>query len=100
MKVGSRLRSKTSTVEVIVVKAAASASPLTCGGDEMVPPAEAPAVAGGGEVPDEDKVLLGKRYRDAESAVEVLCTKAGAGPLSIDGRRLVMAEAKLLPSSD
>ena len=43
---------------------------------------------------------LGKRYVDAETGLEALCSKSGAGSLSIDGRPLTLKEAKKLPSSD
>ena len=45
-------------------------------------------------------MLLGKRYVDDESDIEVLCTKAGDGALAVDGRPLVLKTAKPLPSSD
>jgi hypothetical protein len=45
-------------------------------------------------------VVLGKRYVDEQSGLEVLCTKAGAGPLAADGRPLVIKAAKVLPASD
>jgi hypothetical protein len=44
--------------------------------------------------------LVGKRYRDETSGLEVLCTKVGAGSLSINGVPVPMKEAKPLPSSD
>ena len=53
--------------------------------------AVAPAHAGG--------TLLGKRYTD-DGALEVLCTKAGEGSLSIGDTPLVLKEAKPLPASD
>ena len=43
---------------------------------------------------------LGKRYEHTDSGLEVLCTKAGAGPLSLEGALLLPKEAKPLPSSD
>ena len=50
----------------------------------------------GGDSP----VLLGKRYTDDESGVEVLCTKPGAGPLVFAGRELEVKSATALPASD
>jgi hypothetical protein len=44
--------------------------------------------------------LIGKRFRDETSGLEVLCTKAGVGSLSIGGVPVPMKEAKPLPSSD
>jgi len=43
---------------------------------------------------------LGKRYEDADTGLEVLCTKAGKGSLSLNGRALPVKAPKPLPSSD
>lgn len=43
---------------------------------------------------------MGKRYVDADGTLELLCVKAGAGSLSLDGVALTTKEAKSLPSSD
>jgi len=51
-----------------------------------------PSLAGGTQ--------LGKRYADDSSGIEVLCTKAGEGTLTLDGERLEIKGAKPLPSSD
>jgi hypothetical protein len=45
-------------------------------------------------------LLLGKRYTDEPSGIELLCVKSGRGPLEIDGRAVVIKPAKPLPSSD
>jgi hypothetical protein len=58
------------------------------------PPAGLTAVDAG------EGVQVGKRYFDEESGAEVLCSKAGAGALSISGRALQRRDAKPLPSSD
>jgi hypothetical protein len=44
--------------------------------------------------------LLGKRYADADSELEVLCTKAGEDSLSLGDAPLHVKDAKPLPSSD
>ena len=44
--------------------------------------------------------LIGKRYMDAETGLEVLGSKAGKGSLSADGRLLLPKEPKPLPASD
>ncbi|HEV7864070.1 MAG TPA: hypothetical protein VGR20_15265 [Acidimicrobiia bacterium] len=44
--------------------------------------------------------LLGKRYADEALGLELLCTKAGAGGLFVNGAPLGRKEAKPLPSSD
>ncbi|GAY07619.1 hypothetical protein [Pseudonocardia sp. N23] len=45
-------------------------------------------------------LLLGKRYTDESRTLEVLVTKAGAGPLSVGGAVLTVKAAKPLPASD
>jgi hypothetical protein len=44
--------------------------------------------------------VLGKRYVNEQTGLEVLCTKAGAGPSVAEGRQLVIRAAKALPASD
>ncbi len=44
--------------------------------------------------------LLGKRYADEELGLEVLCTKAGEGSLSVGETLLAVKGAKPLPASD
>ena len=44
--------------------------------------------------------LIGKRYVEESSGLEVLCTKSGQGQLALDGVALVLKTAKPLPSSD
>jgi hypothetical protein len=51
-------------------------------------------------VADADAIQLGKRYVDADSGVELLCTRAGLGVLTCDGRAMTIKGAKPLPSSD
>jgi hypothetical protein len=99
LKAGLRLRSTTCSTEVIVVRAGDGDVDLRCCGAPMVgfdvEPAEA---AGAGESGSD--TLLGKRYVDAGGTLELLCTKAGRGPLSIGETPLLVREAKPLPSSD
>ena len=45
-------------------------------------------------------VALGKRYKDEESGVEVLCIKPGECDVNIDGRRMEVLQKKVLPSAD
>lgn len=101
LQAGARLRSATCSTEVIVVRASGSDVDLRCGGEPMVgfdalPAAGVTAPAGGSGAGS----LLGKRYADADGAIEILCTKAGAGSLSVGPTPLVLKEAKPLPSSD
>jgi len=43
---------------------------------------------------------LGKRYKSADGAVEVLINKPGSCDLRYDGQAMELKEAKPLPSSD
>ena len=47
-----------------------------------------------------DATLVGKRYADEELGIELLCTRAGEGSLSVGDRPLPVKGAKPLPSSD
>lgn len=99
-KPGSRWRSVVCDTEVIVVRAPATEVSLRCGGSEMIPQSE-PRPAGGSPRADlAEGTLLGKRYADEELAIEVLCTKAGAGTLSVGDVVLARKDAKPLPASD
>jgi hypothetical protein len=96
---GSRWKSAVSDTEVIVVRPAEGDHRLGCGGADMV----AIDADGGGQRLDPDlaePTLLGKRYTDETSGLEVLCTKGGDGVLTLDGAPLVVKGAKPLPSSD
>lgn len=44
--------------------------------------------------------LVGKRYVNEDESLEVLCTKAGDGSLSVGEAELTIKGAKPLPSSD
>ena len=99
LKAGQRLASTVCDAEVVVVKAPDGDVEVGCGG--------APMVEVGQDVergtPDEsigDAALLGKRYADEEAGLELLCTKAGAGALTLGGAVLGLKGAKPLPSSD
>ena len=99
LKPGTKLRSAVCTTEVIVVKAPTAPVDLECGGTPMLP---ATAEASGGAVDPAraEGTLLGKRYVHESAGLEVLCTKAGDGSLSVGGQLLPQKDAKPLPSSD
>ena len=100
LKPGSRWKSAVCDTEVALVKPAPGAHTLECGGHEMVS-IKADKPAGLTISPNlASGTLLGKRYVETTSAIEVLCTKAGAGTLSIDGNPMEIKDAKALPSSD
>jgi hypothetical protein len=97
LKPGSRLQSQACDTQVIVVRAPATDIDLQCGGHAMV------AVGSAGErvalSADHSKAtLMGKRY--GNDTLELLCTKPGAGSLSIGDDPIDPKDAKLLPSSD
>jgi len=88
------------TTEVVVLKAPSLPVSLECGGTPMttvgtVRPAGSSIAAG-----RDAGTLLGKRYADEPSGLELLCTKGGAGSLSVDGRKLIIRTTAALPSSD
>lgn len=94
-KAGLKLRSQTCTTEVIVVRPATDPIELSCCGAPMTPDEVGDVPAGAA-----DEVLLGKRYTDEQTGLEVLCTKPGPGALAADGRTLLLKGTKPLPSSD
>ncbi len=100
LKPGARLKSPTSTTEVVVVRAPSGDVDLRCGGRQMVPLDDDVAIAGAPDAAHASGTLLGKRYADPEAGLEVLCTKAGDGSLSIGDDPLLVKDAKPLPSSD
>jgi hypothetical protein len=101
LKPGSRWKSAVCTAEVVVVRAPAAPASLECGGAPMIAASAERPVAGVEIAPAHAAgSLLGKRYADAESGLEALCAKPGAGSLSVDGRPMAVKDAKKLPSSD
>ena len=98
LKAGARFQSTVCTTEVIVVRGVGEAD-LRCGGCPMLPTGSVPD----GGTPDPEAAagtLMGKRYVDADDALEVLCTKPGDGSLGLGDALLELKEAKPLPASD
>jgi hypothetical protein len=99
LKPGSRLRSRVSDAEFVVIRTSNTDEVFTAGGIETVAlDSDAQRVESVGA--DSDEALLGKRYVDDLDTFEVLCTKAGVGTLAIDNRPLHPKTSKPLPSSD
>lgn len=92
---GVRLKTPASGCEVLVVRVPSTEEALTCAGGLM-----APDVESGDPSDAPNDVQIGKRYADDDSGLELLCVKAGRGPLKFGGRDLVMRAPKALPSSD
>ena len=95
MKPGTRLHSTVSDASVVIVRPGGT-DEITCGGRPMTTEAGGAA----GATHDGDPIIIGKRYVDEPSGLEVLCVKAGAGPLALAGRVLTVKLAKQLPASD
>ena len=100
LKPGSRWRSAVCDAEVVVVRSPAVPVTFRIGGTGALP-----ADAGGsaGAKPDAalaGGTLLGKRYADEVSGLEVLCTRAGTGTITVDGRRATVMTPRQLPASD
>jgi hypothetical protein len=95
---GMKLRSGACEAQFIVVRAASGDVDLRCGGaplltgDAVGDATLDPELSGGS--------LLGKRYADEDLGLELLCTKAGDGSLTLGGSPLGLKSAKPLPSSD
>ena len=99
LKPGSRWKSAVCDTEVVVVRPPKEPATLECGGYQMGPHGEPQP---GGKTIHEDfpeGSQAGKRYAGAETGMEVLCTKTGAGTLTIGGRPIGAKEAKKLPAS-
>lgn len=99
MKPGTRLKSTVCETEVVVIRSPSASVAIECGGEPM-----------GSDSADRDLgpragldggTLLGKRYTDEDTGrLVLLCTRGGAGTLTVDGRPMKVLAAKLLPSSD
>jgi hypothetical protein len=101
LKAGTRWRSVVDSTEMIVVRPPSEPVELACGGSPVVPlDADTGEVGGTLDPAHAGGTLMGKRYVDEGSDIEILCTKPGPGSLSVDGRPLSIKDAKPLPSSD
>lgn len=96
MKPGSKLKSQVSDVEIMVIRA--GSGQIECGGVAMAD--DKPATLAEINADFAEPTLMGKRYVDAAGTLELLCVKAGAGALSVDGAALQLKDAKPLPASD
>jgi hypothetical protein len=99
LKAGTRLRSATDACEVVVVRAPAEPVDLRCGGHPFLPLDAEPTTLSV-EAGFDGGTQLGKRYADDELGLELLCTKAGDGSISVGETILAVKGAKPLPASD
>jgi hypothetical protein len=98
LRPGQKLYSSVCDAQFVVVRAPSTSVEVGCGGqplreDEQSPAGEVDASLG-------DAAQLGKRYADEELGLELLCSRAGLGAPTLDGRPLPMKGAKPLPASD
>ena len=62
-----------------------------------------PSLDRGGAQPDAalaGGTLLGKRYTDEATGLQVLCVKPGEGTITVDGRPAAVVAPRQLPASD
>jgi hypothetical protein len=100
VKPGLRLTSTVCRTEVIVVKAPPIPIDLRCGGHHMVAKRHRGYVGGPLDIMHSDGTEVGQRYADEEVGLELLCTKAGDGSLSLGGQRLALKDSTPIPTSD
>ena len=86
--------------QVIVVKAPSRDVVLQCGGHAMVLVSEEVPAGFTLDPAFAEPTPIGKRFADADTGLELLATKGGAGTLARDGLAIPLKEAKPLPSSD
>lgn len=99
-KAGSRLKSVVCETQVMALRVPAKELDLRCGGAEMLAMDATPPAGVALDATFSVGALTGKRYVDAAETMEFLCTKGGAGGLSIGSTPLEIKQAKALPSSD
>jgi hypothetical protein len=100
LRAGLRLASTTCETEAIVIRAPEGDVDLRCGGAPMAELGSGAPDNGPPVSPFDGGTLIGKRYAASDPAIEILCTKAGKGSLSIGDTPLPPKEAAPLPSSD
>lgn len=97
---GTKLFSAVDDVEFIVVKAPRRDVTVEVGGHAPRRSKTDPTIDGGPTAGADGGAAMGKRYVDEAGEIEVLCTRAGAAVISVDGAVLMEKETKTLPSSD
>jgi hypothetical protein len=100
LKPGSRLKSQVCDTQVVVVKAPTADVDLRCGGAPVIDAASSADATLQLDAEKASGSLLGKRYAEEDLGLELLCSKGGAGALSVGDALLQVKGAKALPSSD
>jgi hypothetical protein len=99
-KPGSRWKSAVCSAEMVVVRPPKGDGDLACGGSNVLEHDSAEGGSGDVDSAFSEGVLIGKRYVDEKSGIEVLGAKPGQGSLSFNGRAMHLKDAKPLPASD
>ncbi len=99
LRPGMKLFSTVCDAQVVVVKAPSEAVDVGCGGAPMVE-ADPGGASGAPDASLGEGPALGKRYADDDLGLELLCSRAGEGALTVNGTPLLLKGAKPLPSSD
>ena len=100
LKPGSRWKSAVCDAQLVVVRPPKAVGELQCGGKNVLPIDDAAAASGTIDPEYAAGVLIGKRYFDEDSGLEVLGAKAGKGSLAFNGTAMAIKGAKPLPASD
>jgi hypothetical protein len=100
LRAGMQLESVVSPARVIVIRAQKDDVEVWCGGAAMVTAEKIPGAGASPSDGDGSGPMLGKRYAHEALGIEFLCTRAGAGELTVNGEPLILKEPKPLPSSD
>jgi hypothetical protein len=100
LRAGQKLHSAVCDAQFVVVRAPKAEVDLGCGGAPLLEDGQEPAAGAALDSSLGDAPLLGKRYADEDLGLELLCTRPGAGALTVDGQPLLLKGAKPLPSSD
>jgi hypothetical protein len=100
LKPGSRWKSAVCDAQLVVVRPPSVAGELQCGGAPVLPIDDASAPSGDVSADFAEGVMIGKRYIDEASGIEVLGAKAGKGSLAFNGTPMTIKGAKPLPASD
>jgi len=103
---GSRWRSAVCDTEVVIVRAPAGPVTFRIGGAGVFRAdtgQDRPCPDRSGAQPDAalaGGTLLGKRYTDEATGLQVLCVKPGEGTITVDGRPAAVVTPRQLPASD
>jgi hypothetical protein len=100
LRSGLRLKSSVCSTEIVVVRPGNGEIDLRCGGQPVLPFDGEPSSEATIDPTFSAGTLMGKRYADEATGLEVLVTKSGKGSLSIGNVVLPLQQAKALPASD